>query len=142
LFSHNGLIDGWPDSVVKLAERLPARDLLTLDAPTDSALLWALVRHRLRAGVGPPQALAEVVAEVSRAAPKSRLNLLLAAGRRIAATTDGHSLWWRHAARSVLVSSEPLDDDPMWRQIPDHCLLLATPSTVELLPNPSEVDRP
>src|SRR3954452_20961345 len=50
LFSHNGVVAGWPDSMVKVAERLPTRDLLTLDAPTDAALLWALVRDRLRAG--------------------------------------------------------------------------------------------
>jgi glutamine amidotransferase len=49
LFSHNGVIRGWPDAVSGLAAELPVTDLLTLDAPTDSALLWALVRHRLRA---------------------------------------------------------------------------------------------
>ena len=43
-----------------LAAELPVTDLLTLDAPTDSALLWALVRHRLRAGDDPAAALAEV----------------------------------------------------------------------------------
>jgi len=43
LFSHNGIITGWPASVAKLGERLPVTDLLTLDAPTDSALVWALV---------------------------------------------------------------------------------------------------
>ncbi len=50
LFSHNGVVRGWPDSMVPLAAELPVRDLLTLDATTDSALLWALVRDRLRAG--------------------------------------------------------------------------------------------
>ncbi|MGH3357126.1 MAG: class II glutamine amidotransferase, partial [Nocardioidaceae bacterium] len=42
LFSHNGVVPGWPDSVAHLARSLPVRDLITLDAPTDSALLWAL----------------------------------------------------------------------------------------------------
>jgi glutamine amidotransferase len=50
LFSHNGVIRGWPASVAGLAAALPVTDLLTLDAPTDAALLWALVRHRLRPG--------------------------------------------------------------------------------------------
>src|SRR5262245_50816634 len=44
LFSHNGVVPGWPGSMEALAEELPARDLMTLDAPTDSALLWALLR--------------------------------------------------------------------------------------------------
>ncbi|MCA1821513.1 MAG: ergothioneine biosynthesis protein EgtC, partial [Pseudonocardia sp.] len=50
LFSHNGLVTGWPDSMATLAGQLPVTELLTLEAPTDSALLWALVRHRLVAG--------------------------------------------------------------------------------------------
>ncbi|MGH3712401.1 MAG: ergothioneine biosynthesis protein EgtC, partial [Micromonosporaceae bacterium] len=44
LFSLNGRVADWPDSMVKLAEGLPVRDLLTLDAPSDAALVWALVR--------------------------------------------------------------------------------------------------
>src|SRR3954449_11519935 len=39
LFSHNGVVAGWPSSVAKLAGTLPTADLLTLDAPTDAALL-------------------------------------------------------------------------------------------------------
>jgi dimethylhistidine N-methyltransferase len=82
-FSHNGMITGWPDSTVKLAERLPVAELLRLDAPTDSALLFALITHRMSADGDPAQAVAAVVREVESAAPGSRLNLLL---------TDGHPL--------------------------------------------------
>src|SRR5436305_10256951 len=57
LFSHNGVVRGWPDSVAPLAARLPPTDLTTLDAPTDAVLLWALVRHRLRAGLDLGKAL-------------------------------------------------------------------------------------
>ncbi|HWH01863.1 MAG TPA: ergothioneine biosynthesis protein EgtC, partial [Pilimelia sp.] len=80
LFSHNGRVTGWPGSVAALAGRLPVTDLLTLDAPTDAALLWALVRHRLRAGAAPAEAVAGTVAAVAAAAPESRLNLLLTDG--------------------------------------------------------------
>jgi glutamine amidotransferase len=132
LFSHNGVIVGWPDSVGKLAERLPVRDLLTLDAPTDSALLWALVRHRLRAGAPVDAALAQTVREVLRAAPGSRLNLLLTDGHTAAATTVGHSLSLRQATGEVLIASEPLDDDPSWRPVPDHRLITATTSRVDV----------
>ncbi|MDQ4007472.1 MAG: ergothioneine biosynthesis protein EgtC, partial [Actinomycetota bacterium] len=90
-FSHNGVVAGWPDSVEPLARRLPARDLMTLEAPTDSALLWALVRARLEEGCPGAKALAEVAGEVGRAAPDSRLNLLLCDGAEIAATA------WYHA---------------------------------------------
>ena len=92
LFSHNGLVRGWPDAVAALAAELPVTDLLTLDAPTDSALLWALVRHRLRAGDDPAAVLAGVVRAVAAAAPGSRLNLLLTDGTAIWATTWTHAL--------------------------------------------------
>ena len=71
LFSHNGVVAGWPDAVAKLATTLSAADLLTLDAPTDSALLWALVRDRLRRGARPADAIAGTVAEVAAAADVS-----------------------------------------------------------------------
>ena len=134
LFSHNGVVKGWPGSVAELAARLPVRDLLTLDAPTDSALVWALVRDRLRAGADPGEALRDTVCEVAAAAPGSRLNLLLTDGETLAATTLGHALSIRRHPDSVLLSSEPLDDDPAWAPVPDGRLVVATPSTVDIFP--------
>ena len=51
LFSHNGRVDGWPESAAGLAVTLPAAALLGLEARVDSALLWALVLDRLRRGL-------------------------------------------------------------------------------------------
>ncbi|MFC8849099.1 MULTISPECIES: ergothioneine biosynthesis protein EgtC [unclassified Micromonospora] len=126
LFSHNGVVRGWPDAVAALAGRLPVRDLLTLDAPTDSALLWALVRHRLRAGEDPARAVAGTVTEVAAAAPGSRLNLLLTDGRTVVASAAGHALSVRQAPGAVLLASEPHDDDPGWQAVPDGRLVEAT----------------
>lgn len=134
LFSHNGVVRGWPGSMVKVAGRLPVQDLLTLDAPTDAALLWALVRDRLRAGVAAAEAVAEVVAEVELAAPGSRLNLLLTDGAQIVATTLGHALSVRTGRDGVLVASEPLDPGAAWQPVPEGQLLVASPSTVNLTP--------
>jgi gamma-glutamyl hercynylcysteine S-oxide hydrolase len=134
LFSHNGVITGWPDSVTKLAERLPTRDLLTLDAPTDSALLWALVRDRLRSGASLAESVTATVIEAAAAAPGSRLNLLVTDGSAIVASTVGHALSVRTGDASVLVSSEPLDDGPGWRPVPEDHLLVAGPSTLDLTP--------
>ena len=142
LFSHNGAIAGWPDSVAPLAARLPIRDLLTLDAPTDAGLLWALVRHRLREGVEPAKAVLDTVTAVAAVAPGSRLNLLLGDGATLVATTLGHALSVRTGADSVLVSSEPLDDDPAWQPVPDRRLVVATPSTVDISPLPDESRLP
>ncbi|GAA5117746.1 ergothioneine biosynthesis protein EgtC [Pseudonocardia adelaidensis] len=127
LFSHNGVVQGWPQSMAGLAGVLPVTDLLTLDAPTDAALLWALVRHRLRAGTEPGDALAGVVADVVAVAPGSRLNLLLTDGTGIWATAWYHALSVRTDDGSALVASEPLDGDPGWCPVPDRHLVTAGP---------------
>jgi glutamine amidotransferase len=134
LFSHNGVVAGWPDSVGKLAAALPVTDLLTLPAPTDSALLWALVHDLLRDGARPVDAVLATVAAVEAVAPGSRLNLLLTDGSTIIATTVGHALSVRRDDDAVLVASEPLDDDPGWRPVPDRTLLVAGHTDLVLTP--------
>ncbi|MFI7431287.1 ergothioneine biosynthesis protein EgtC [Micromonospora sp. NPDC049836] len=128
LFSHNGVVRGWPDALVPLAAGLPVRDLITLDVPTDSAVLWALVRDRLRAGAEPADAVAGTVAGVLAAAPGSRLNLLLTDGATVVASVAGHALSVRRDRDSVLLASEPFDDDPGWQAVPDGQLVVATAS--------------
>lgn len=138
LFSHNGAVRGWPGSLAAPAAALPPAELLALEARTDSALVWALVLHRLREGDGLERALGDTVVEVAEAAPGSRLNLLLTDGATIAATTWGDSLWYRTepgapgVAAPTVVASEPHDDDPGWHEVPDRTLLIATRTDVTL----------
>jgi dimethylhistidine N-methyltransferase/ergothioneine biosynthesis protein EgtC len=125
LFSHNGMILGWPESIAELAGRLPVVDLMTLDAPTDSALVWALVRDRLRAGEPAAEAVAAVTGQIAEVAPGSRLNLLLTDGRTLVATAWWHSLSVLRTDDAVVVSSEPWDDDPRWSLVDDRHLVVA-----------------
>ncbi|MQA08748.1 MAG: ergothioneine biosynthesis protein EgtC [Pseudonocardiaceae bacterium] len=134
LFSHNGVITGWPHSVAEIAAELPAVDLLTMEAPTDSALLWALLRRRLHAGEAPEAAMSVVVQAVAGAAPESRLNLLLTDGTMMYATTWAHSLSVLHREDAVVVSSEPLDDRPEWQRVDDGQLLIASKDEVRTHP--------
>ncbi|HEX6357774.1 ergothioneine biosynthesis protein EgtC [Actinophytocola sp.] len=133
LFSHNGLVRGWPSSVAELAARLPVTDLLLMDAPTDAALLWALLRARLESGEKPRDAVASLVIEVAEAAPGSRLNLLLTDGSAIVGTAWTHSLWVRASPAAVVVASEPYDEDPGWQEVPDGHLVTATTSNVDMM---------
>ncbi|MFJ6700189.1 ergothioneine biosynthesis protein EgtC [Streptomyces sp. NPDC091272] len=135
LFSHNGALPGWPASLAGLAAALPAAELLALEARCDSALVWALVLHRLRAGDEPGQALADTVRDVARAAPGGRLNLLLTDGTTVIATAWGDTLWYLAGPdRRTVVASEPYDDDPLWVEVPDRTLLTATRTDVLLTP--------
>lgn len=132
LFSHNGKVTGWPDSMAKLAATLPVTDLLTMDAPTDAALLSVLLRHRIASGARPEEALAGLVTEVAAAAPGSRLNLLLTNGNTVFATAWDHALSVLTGPDRVVVASEPWDDAPEWRPVPDKHLVVADRSGVQL----------
>ncbi|MET8329417.1 ergothioneine biosynthesis protein EgtC [Streptomyces sp. NPDC005181] len=135
LFSHNGAVKGWPGSLAPLAAMLPPAELLALAARCDSALIWALVQHRVAQGDDVPQAVADTVREVAGAAPGSRLNLLLTDGTTIVATAWGDTLWYlADPGRRTVVASEPYDDDPHWREVPDRTLLAATRADVLLTP--------
>ncbi|GAA0225703.1 ergothioneine biosynthesis protein EgtC [Cryptosporangium japonicum] len=131
LFSHNGAVPGWPGSLHRLAAALPPEYLVGLEAPTDSALLWAYARFRLASGVPLPVALAETAAAVD--VQGARLNLLATDGTTIAATVRGDTLSWRRASPAgVLVASEPTDDEPGWHHVPDNSLLVATSDAVTI----------
>ncbi|WP_405774508.1 ergothioneine biosynthesis protein EgtC [Streptomyces sp. NBC_00859] len=140
LFSHNGAVRGWPTSAAPIAATLPAAELLGMAARCDSALVWAVVLHRLREGDPLGQALGDTVTEFAAAAPGSRLNLLLTDGTAVAATVWGDSLWYltepgrTEAGGRTVVASEPYDDDPGWREVPDRTLLVATRTDVQLTP--------
>ena len=135
LFSHNGAVAGWPRSLAPLAQTLPPAELLSLEARCDSALAWALILNRLRAGDEEGQALADTVLDIAAAAPGSRLNFLLTNGETIAATAWGDTLWYlTEPGRRTVVASEPYDDDPHWREVPDRTLLAATRTDVLLTP--------
>lgn len=132
-FSHNGMVTGWPGSLATLAGKLPVTDLLTLEAPTDSAVLWALLRERLRAGEDPVRAVAELVVKVEAAAPGSRLNFLLTNGRILVATAWTHALSVRTRDGAVAVASEPTDGGTGWAPVPEGHAVVARDGAIELV---------
>ena len=131
LFSHNGRIEGFAG----VEARLRARALEALGddpaavpdarAPLDSAALLALAVGYWRAGASLADGLAEVVAEVGAlgGTEGTRLNLLAADGAALAATTYGDSLFTREDGGAVVLASEPYDDAPSWRRLPDRSLV-------------------
>lgn len=132
MFSHNGRVEGWPDSLAKIAAELDVVDLMTLEAPTDSAVLWALLRQQLNRDQDPAAAVGELVERVVAVSPASRLNLLLTDGTRMVATTWTHALSLRVDGESVTLSSEPFGDDSEWEEIPDRQLVIADVNQVRV----------
>ncbi|MEV6909445.1 ergothioneine biosynthesis protein EgtC [Amycolatopsis sp. NPDC051071] len=139
LFSHNGMVKGWPGSMAELAAKLPITRLLTLEATTDSLLLWALLRERLEAGEDPLVAVTWLTGAVEEVGPGSRLNLLLTDGGTLIGTAWTHALSYRDIGGGVVVASEPCDDSPEWTPVPEHHAVRVTGEGVEILP--LEADR-
>jgi dimethylhistidine N-methyltransferase/ergothioneine biosynthesis protein EgtC len=133
LFSHNGALAEWPSRLAGLAAGLPAADLLTLEARSDSALIWVLVQRELAAGYRPGPALERTVAALVAAGVDGRFNLLLTDGETIAATAAGDTLWHRDSPGGVLVASEP-DDHDGWAEVPNESVLEASRSGVHIRP--------
>jgi gamma-glutamyl hercynylcysteine S-oxide hydrolase len=144
LFSHNGRIEGWPESVAALTRRLPPAALLELESRCDSALLWALTLEALRTGTAPAAALSATVTAVAGCA-SGRFNLLLTDGHSIVATAYGDTLFYRfHRSERaqpgrVVLASEPDDDSAEWVEVPDRSLVVATRRGVTVEPLPTAV---
>ncbi len=117
LLSHNGVV---ARSVLPLSARA--------ESTVDSALLAALIFDR---GL---DALGRTVQEVGADDPDARLNVLAADGNRMLATTWGDTLSIRCDDDGVVLASEPYDDDPAWRDVPDRHLVAVRGSDVELTP--------
>ena len=116
LFSHNGSIGDYPASMAKLAETLPAVDLLDAESRTDSAFVWALIRARVRDGAEMVEAVTSVIADVA-AVGECRLNLLLMNDSTIVASVFGDSLSAWTGEGCAVVASEPFDDSPGWADV-------------------------
>jgi glutamine amidotransferase len=142
LFSHNGVLDGWPAAAASLAATLSAADLLTVEARCDSALAWAVVLRYLRAGLSLGGALAATVADLDAHGVTGRFNFLLTDGQSVAATAAGDMLWYRAGDGRTVVASEPGDDEPGWIEVTGRSVLSATAGAVQVQPIGTVGDRP
>ncbi|TGD89671.1 ergothioneine biosynthesis protein EgtC [Mycolicibacterium sp. CH28] len=117
LLSHNGIVDRGVLPVSSAAE-----------STVDSAVLAALIFDR---GL---DNLADTIVEVGAADPGARLNILVANGSRLLATTWGDTLSVLRRDDGVVLASEPFDDHPDWRDVPDRHLVEVSGSQVTLTP--------
>lgn len=124
LLSHNGRVAR--DAVKDLADGA--------ESTCDAAWVAAAVFQRGRAGAGLGEALADVVVRAGEKDPAARLNLLACDGASVVATVWGDTLFLRQLDDGVLVASEPLDDLPDWRAVPERSLLTVTGGDVNVQP--------
>ena len=153
LFAHNGAIKNFRATAMR-----PLRDLLSdesysgLLGVTDSETVFALLLDRLRevkARTGDAGTLAEATAETlrhvsalcARLGIYAALNVGVTDGRAMVFTRystegPGNSLYLIEDGEAfpeaVVISSERLDGDPGWRQVPDRSILSVGPEGVTI----------
>jgi glutamine amidotransferase len=115
LLSHNGVVDR---AVLPLTSEA--------ESVCDSAVLAAAIFAR---GV---DALGDTIIEVGAADPMARLNIIAANGSRLVATAWGDTLFLLRRDDGVVLASEPYDDDPDWRDVPDRHLVEISGDRVNL----------
>jgi glutamine amidotransferase len=127
LFSLNGYVKDFREGVGdELRAAVNEHRRAAIAGDSDSEVVFALVLTGIDAGAPPPRALAETLARIAGLS-EARLNVLLSDGHEILGTRFGNSLFVRDAT----VVSEPLDDDPGWREVPDGTLLSVTAESVD-----------
>ncbi|MDF2582744.1 MAG: amidohydrolase [Mycobacterium sp.] len=117
LLSHNGIVD---------RAVLPASAMA--ESTVDSAVLAA---HIFERGM---DALGDTVIRVGTRDPGARLNILAGNGSTLLATTWGDTLFSLRRDDGIVLASEPYDDDPSWRDIPDRHLVEVTAANLTLTP--------
>jgi glutamine amidotransferase len=117
LLSHNGIVD---------RAVLPASAMA--ESTVDSAVLAA---HIFERGM---DALGDTVIRVGTRDPGARLNILAGNGSTLLATTWGDTLFSLRRDDGIVLASEPYDDDPSWRDIPDRHLVEVTGTNLTLTP--------
>lgn len=131
LFSHNGFIEDFGTTMRRtLRNRLSDLHYAGLRGMTESETLFRLLMTRIDEGRGLVDALATLIEETRTLADEhgkeAQLNLIVSDGRHIVATrmsnrARSNSLY---VASDIdrfpgghLVASEPVDDDPGWREV-------------------------
>lgn len=124
LFGHNGRFDRFdqPEGA-RLRRMLSDERLARVRGSTDSEVAFGLIMDRIDQGDAPAEALAWSVHACKQLSGGS-FNFLLVDGLNIYGTACGDSLFiLEHGIRTpggVVVASEPFDDDPGWREVPDE----------------------
>jgi glutamine amidotransferase len=138
LFSLNGYVLDFRGPVGQsLRHAVSEARAIAIEGSSDSEVLFALVLDALDRGATAEEALAGVIARTVEQS-EAFLNLMVHDGQVIVATTWRNSLSVLRdeglATGGVLVASEPLDDDPGWVDVPDHSIVRASCTELEISP--------
>lgn len=138
LFAHNGKLQGFdgPEGVA-LRRMLSDKRMASVRGTSDSEVMFGLIMDRMEQGSSPAQALQWCV-RICRELSGGTFNFLLMDGSSIYATAWGDSLFVLEGGAEfpggVVVASEPFDDDPAWRPVPEYSAVSASGGRISITP--------
>ncbi|MEX2586403.1 MAG: ergothioneine biosynthesis protein EgtC [Actinomycetota bacterium] len=138
LYAHNGKLDGFYDHAgTAVHEMVSKARRARIRGTSDSEILFALVMDLLDTTDDPAGALLSVIRRC-RTVSGGTFNFILHDGSAVTATAAGESLFVLEGSSrvpgGVAVASEPYDDDPAWRRVPDASLVRAAHGRVDITP--------
>lgn len=131
-FLHNGLIEGFQSGIKQTLADLIDKDLLTsIQSDTDSAWIAALLQQQLKQTTDIGQAMAQCCAQLQSVvgAKKVLMNIIVSDGNvlyalRHAINAGSPTLYillnGKNFPESILIASEPFDDDSGWQAMDAH----------------------
>lgn len=139
LFAHNGKLVGFdgPEGVA-LRRMLSDKRMATVRGTSDSEVMFGLILDRMDQGNDPQEALKWCVRICTELSSGGAFNFLLTDGSTIHATACGDSLFvlegGSRAPGGVVVASEPFDDDPAWKPVPEFSAVRASGGRARITP--------
>ena len=135
LFAHNGSVADWHGAKgagVVLRRRLSDASLAAIEGATDSEVVFGLVMDAITDGAAARDAMVTALRTVLDVSPESRLNLLLTDGVSVIATAWADTLFIRRDDDSIVLASEPYDDDAGWQSVADRSIVVATRTALDV----------
>lgn len=138
-FSHNGYLESFrPSSMRRLRTELSDAQYAELGGATDSETMFRWWLSRIDEGKSARDALSALMVELvdmaGRTDRRAQLNVIVSDGEQVLATrvsdrAPSNSLYTLvdgdRFPGATLVASEPLDQDPLWRGVPEGHLVVA-----------------
>lgn len=155
--AHNGWIGEFRRGTGRaLAGALPDDLYGAMSAVSDSIVLFHTILAHRRADLDLVAATAAAIGDVAKVVEahgtQSTLNVAISDGTTLVASRasvrdDCNSLYLAEGARrwpdAVVLASEPLDDDPAWRAVPEHHLVRVDTASLDVayVPAPTHPDE-
>lgn len=151
LFMHNGTIPNFPHIRRELSRKLYGNDSIATGGETDSEFLFRYFLYWFRKNKNCDSRcvmtiIYQIIQQIIRLTPekelpKLALNFVLTNGNYLLGFRRRRTLFYRNNQSGTILSSEPLDSEKCWNEVPEnHFILCPRPTDVQLISYNFEMD--